>query len=417
MLAHSFTSVIDQAWLSLLNMGVGLALVRGTSQTDYGTYAQLFAAGLLAVTVAEAVVVNPLTTLGSTRREHERGSLVGDLVALHRRTTGLIVLVLGLAAYLVLGPGEGKAAAVAGAFTVYTYLTVRRELQRAIGFLEGRPGSVLVTDIAYGVVMLGAVGALAWWGRLDLAMVLLAMAGAALVPLVVGARLPGREGDRGEYAHHRREALVRARLALPGALISWVVNFSYLYVAAALVSTAAAAELNASRLLLVPISLSVVAWARVARPMLGRVLADDDRGVLRRLVVTSSVALVVVAFAYSAVVVAGLPWLEEHVLGGDYDDLGALVIAWAVYFLAYSLRSIGTVLLLSLDAYKVLLVSAVVSLGLLAVALPVLLLLFGTAGAVSALVVVEVMTGVLVWGRFVPHALRGYRPTRTGASR
>jgi O-antigen/teichoic acid export membrane protein len=409
LLAHSFTSVMDQAWLSLLNMVVGLALVRGTSQAEYGTYAQLFAAGLLAVTVAEAVVVNPLTTLGARQPEQKRGSLVGDLASFHRRVTGAVVLVLGLAAYLLLGPGDGHAAAVAGAFTVYAYLTVRRELQRGVGFLAGRPSSVLVTDLAYGAVVLAAVGALAWADRLDLALVLLAMAAAALVPLVLRG-LPRRGEDDATYGRHREAALSRARLGLPGALISWSVNFSYLYVAAALVGTAAAAELNASRLLLVPVSLSVVAWSRVARPMVGRVLASDDRATLRRLVAGSAAGLVMVAAGYSAVVLAGLPWIEEHVLGAGYDDLGGVVLAWAAYFLLYSLRFVGTSLLLSLDSYRALLTSAVVSLVLLAVALPLLLLVVGTAGAVLALALVELLTGLLVWGRLVPQALARHRP-------
>ncbi|MFT4262327.1 MAG: hypothetical protein QM572_03000 [Nocardioides sp.] len=412
LLAHSTVSIVDQAWLSLLNMTVGLILIRETTQQEYGGYSQLFAAGLLAVTIAESVVSNPLTTLGSTLDRPERDAAVGNLAAFHLRVSTAVAVVVGaVVAPIVLG-AEPSVVALAAGFSLYAFVTLRRELQRTIGFLDGRPVRVLAGDVLYGAALVGCVVGLSATGHLDLPVLMVVMALAGAVPVLLGNRLSALPRDPASYRARRAYAIRRGRLGLPGAVSSWLVNFSYLYVAAAMLGTAASAELNASRLLLVPISLSVVAWSRVARPMTGRLLADRDHRTLRRLMAASVAGLALVALVYAGLVLPLVPWLERHVLGSEYRDVDALVIWWAVYFAVYAIRWAGATALLSADAYPQLLTSALAGLAILVVALPAAVAMFGVRGAIIGLIVSEVLNLILVWGLFLPRVLWP-RPTTT----
>ena len=65
--------------------------------------------------------------------------------------------------------------------------------------------------------------------------------------------------------------------------MAWVASYSYLYLAAAFLGVTAAADLNAARLLLMPVALLTVAWGRVARPVITRWQAEGRERDLTRI--------------------------------------------------------------------------------------------------------------------------------------
>eukprot|EP01042_Synura_sphagnicola_P022693 gene22693-28917_t len=135
-----------------------------------------------------------------------------------------------------------------------------------------------------------------------------------------------------EYRDAVKAVLQRGRWALPGALVAWATNYSYLYLAALTLGVAATADLNASRLLLTPISLSVLAWSRVARPLVSRLYAARDWRHLDHLAWASVAGIEVLTVIYVALLWLALPWLQVHVLGAKYHGLEPMVLAWGGYF-------------------------------------------------------------------------------------
>lgn len=403
LLAHSVLSMLDQAWLSAINLGMGLYLIRLTSQEVYGIYSQLFVGGIFAVTVAESLVVNPLVTLASGRDRDERTAMLGHLGRFHRRLSLAMALVSGVCCVVAVSRAGADSAWPLGlGFAAYVYTGARREYQRSANFIEARPDWALRTDLIYGVVLAVAAAALALLSWLSLPAVLVAMTVANLCASRFGPQIPPAPDDSQGYRRCLSEVWKRGRLGLPGAVSSWIVNYSYLYLTAAWLGAVAAAELNASRLLLMPVSLIVVAWSRVARPMIGRMLAGGDAKGLARLMLSSVIGVELVAVIYVAALWPALPLLETHVLGEAYRGVGALVAAWAAYFALYSLRSIGSALLLSADGYRMLLAIALSSLVELLVLLPFALHHLGAIGAVIALCVVEALNLLLVWAVGIP---------------
>ncbi|WP_216184141.1 lipopolysaccharide biosynthesis protein [Verticiella alkaliphila] len=404
---QSLVSVVDQSWLSMLNLIIGLLLIRLTTPEDYGVYTLLFAGGVFAVIVAEALLINPLTTLAAAKAPAQRDAMIARVNRLHRRLSGALAALLGGVSAIVLWQAEAEhAASLAVLFAAYIYLSARREFQRSEGFLQHDPGRVLRTDIEYGLALALAVAVIAAWDGVTLMGVMLALVLANLWVLWRGRHTARNAPAPGIESGELGMLWARGRLALPGAVATWLGSHSYVYVVAAWLGAVATAELNAARLLLMPTALIVVAWSRVARPRVSRLMADADRQALMRVLLASLFVLLLLILLYVTAIWGALPWLLSHLLGTDYASVSTLLGLWVLYFALSAVRWIGSVFLLCADDYRSMLTSSLASLGALAVALPLGLHFLGTAGAVLALVAVEGVQALLVWGVGVRAALR-----------
>lgn len=405
LLIHSLASLIDQALLSGLNLALGLILVRLATKEAYGVYAQLYVAGIFASTFIEALITGPLTTIAPGKSEQERARLIGLLLRFQ--------WMLSLALALLFGLGTGVVASLTGidthplllalAFAIYVFTNAQREYHRSVSFIEAKPREVLRTDIVYALGVVAGVSVLMLNGYLTVPAVLLVLALANVVGMWRSAKYPavGKQ-DQIAFRAAVTEVLQRGRWALPGALVAWATNYSYLYLAAAALGVAATAELNASRLLLMPISLTVLAWSRVARPMVSRLFIARDWKHLDRLAWASVAGIELLTIGYVAVLWLTLPWLQAHVLGEKYHGLEPLVLAWGGYFAINAARWIGSSWLTSNDQYKLLLLSGVASLIIMLIATSIALPLYGAWGAVLALIIVEAFDLLLIWAVFLP---------------
>jgi len=412
LLTHSLASLIDQALLSGLNFALGLVLIRLATKESYGVYSQMYVAGIFASTVIEALITGPLTTIAPGKSLVERARLTTLLLRFQWQ------LSIGLA--ILFGVGSGVVASITNidthpvwlgaAFAIYILANAQREYHRSISFIEARPRRVLHTDIAYVLGVVVGVGVLLLLGYLTVPAILLVLGLANIVGMwrstEHGLASPPRAviptEDKTEYRAAVSEVMQRGRWALPGALVAWATNYSYLYLAAAVLGVAASADLNASRLLLMPISLSVLAWSRVARPMVSRLFAARDWKHLDRLAWASVAGIEIVTIVYVIALWLALPWLQAHVLGAKYHGLEPMVLAWGGYFAINAARWIGSSWLTSNDQYKLLLLSGIACLVIMLISAAVFIPLYGTWGAILSLIIVEVFDLLLIWAVFLP---------------
>ena len=400
LLWRAATSVADQAWLSAINLALGLILIRLTTKESYATYAQLYVAGLFAATIAEALITNPLTTLAASYSETRRASMSAHLARLQARLSTATAVLFGAGCAGVAAHLDVPHPWLLGlAFGAYVKTSAVREYRRSLLFLQGDARRVLALDLRYGLAAIAGAGLLIATQWLSIPAVFGVLAAANLlagerraVPLS-----PAAGPDTLSYPQAVAEAWRRGRLGLPGALLAWIISYSYLYLAAGWLGAAATADLNASRLLLMPISLSVVAWSRVARPLMGQLLARGDHAGMRRLLLGSVLGIEALTLAYVAAMWAVLPWLQHHVLGPKYANVAPLILAWGLYFAVYGARWIGTALMMGADRYGFMLCVACVSLAVMLVTVNLAIPRYGTLGAILALTLVECVSLTLVW--------------------
>ncbi|WPB56115.1 hypothetical protein [Xylophilus sp. GOD-11R] len=413
LLLDSFASLLDQGVLSALNLVLGLVLIRLTAKESYGLYAQLYVAGIFTTTLLDALVTGPLTTLAPGLDDARRRALVGHLDRYQRQLAAGLAVVSGAVAGGVVAWLELPAHPVAlgAAFAVYVWAGSLREFGRSVGFVEGHARAVLRMDAWYAVAVTVSIGLLAALDWMSLPAVMLALGLSNLAAL----SLRPLDGDRDAAGFAEAVAAVwqRSKWALPGSLVAWFTNYSYLYLAALWLGVSASADLNASRLLLMPLSLCVLAWSRVARPHAAKLIKAGEMRSLDRYALWSVAGIEVLTLVYAGTLWAILPWLETHVLGPRYAGLEPLLAAWTVYFAIYGARWIGTSLLTSGDRYRMLLISGVMCLVVMLAATAYAVPRWGVWGAVAALALVEALDLALIWLVLLPSARRdALRPLR-----
>ncbi|MFZ6751873.1 lipopolysaccharide biosynthesis protein [Undibacterium sp. Dicai25W] len=413
-LSSSLLSVIDQGMLSALNLLVGALLIRMVDKNDYGLYGQLYAGGLLAGLVVDSWIAGPLTTVASAVHENTRKLL---LRRYWFRQIFCTLLMGGLAFLIVefvpaATQHANKSWLLGSVFGLYVIGNGLREYGRTVGFIQSDIRSVLRQDFVYVLAVITGLAALMFYQHIDLISVFSVLMGSSFLcalfgreRLIARTNTDSKEMDPGDLeviAGHQDTITGHGRWAVLGVVVGWLSNYSYVYLSGAWLGLSAIADLNASRLLLMPIPLAVAAWSRVARPEAGRLIASQNWSRLKKLTLFSIAGIELVVLAYVGFLILTLPLLETYVIGSKYHGLDPLIMLWGIYFAVNAVRWIGTSWLMSGGAFRSMFflgtVTLILVVGITSFSIPY----WGSAGAIFALIFVEIFETVVVWKFIFP---------------
>ena len=403
-LTGSAIGVVDQALLSALNFGVGLAFIRVSSKSEFALYTLMATALLLFQSIQNAIINAPAATLISAAPTP--GDRMAALAAARHLQAWMLVVVVSISAMAAvvsaLGDHRSWAALIAAA-CVCALGVLSREYARAMHYLEGNPLRALKSDALY--VALALTG-----GGLLIAQDLVS---ATHVLVVVGvAALAAQQLDRSHRllplfkawrsAKVSRASLLEvwqcARWALPSVLNTWLYANAFLYIVGIWMSQAAVAELSAARLLGVPLSLVMAGWSSAFRPRAGQWLATGQADKVHRLALRSVGGFLAIGSMYAVLLWLALPIIEKHVLGANYQESIVLIWPWLILATANNLRGVGQVAMLACKtSFKMLFGYGCVA---LAVALPAVALASGLGsqmGVLGALIFAELILAALIW--------------------
>ncbi|QDL53400.1 lipopolysaccharide biosynthesis protein [Rhodoferax aquaticus] len=419
---NSAISVVDQLLLSGLNFLIGVALIRFAAKETYGLYSQLMGAGLLSTTLLGALVCTALTTLAMRLDEHARRQMVARVARLQWLIAGVLAVVAGVAMGIldeVLDLHENPFL-LAGAFALWIWALAAREYCRTALFIEGVPEKVASVDFVFVVLtLLGGVG-LYWLERVTVTEIIFVMALsnalAAALPSVGLVRRLEPNTSRQAFVADARALWALSRWAVVGALLGWMGNNSYLYLTGGLVGVAALADMNAARLVLTPIVVIGTAWAKLAQPAMGQLIAQSNWRGVRQFMLKSLLAMEAFAVVYILAMWLFFPWLSAHFLGEKYQGIMGLVLMWAAYFAINAARSMGTILLTSFGAFRALFWQGAVSLVVLLALSWVLIPRYGVWGALAAMVAVELLELLTNHLLLIPRVKRSHLAAEVGSA-
>ncbi|MFZ6687297.1 lipopolysaccharide biosynthesis protein [Undibacterium sp. SXout11W] len=416
-LSTSFISVIDQGMLSGLNLLIGMMLWRLIEKSDYGLYSLLYAVGLLAGLVIDSWIAGPLATVANVVHESARRILLRRYW--YRQI--FCTLWMGAVSFLVAEFSPLFSSDVSSVnnlmgliFALYVIGNGFREYGRTVGFIQSDLHSVFRQDIVYVLAVVAGLALLILYQHVEVIYVFAVLAGSSFLSALFGReRLRDRtattsseidQEDMALIAQHQATITGHGRWAVVGVIVGWLTNYSYLYLAKLWMNSEAVADLNASRLLLMPIPLIVAAWSRVARPEAGRLIAAQQWARLKRFTFLSIVGIEVIVVAYVGLLLLTFPFIEIHWIGSEtkYHGLEPLMMMWGAYFAVNAVRWIGTTWLMSGGAFRSMFflgtVTLILVLGITSFAIPY----WGTAGAIFALIFVEIFETVVVWKFIFP---------------
>ena len=200
-----------------------------------------------------------------------------------------------------------------------------------------------------------------------------------------------------------------SRWTLPGTIVDWLSRNTFAIVVGAILGLAAAADISAARLLLMPAALCVTAWGKVFTPRFSRWWGAGDTRLLDTVSRVSVIALVAIMAAYTAVLVLGFDLLQRFVLGGEYATAKPLLLTWAIYFAITAIRQVGTVTMAAGERFQSLFHYGWIATLIGLPAAIVLTWLAGTQGAIFGLILGESALALLI-------LLRGVRSMRANRS-
>lgn len=396
---RALATLFDQAWLSAINFGVGLLLIRLADKTDYAIYVQLFSALLLTVSIRHSIVDSPLLTLGPREQAESRQSFVRGILALQNRLLGVVLLMatLLMCSLPLFAPGVVLAPSLIVAVLAWTTGHWMREFVRIHGFLSLQPEQALYVDVAFGllagagalVVVSGGITIVEAVGTLAIANVL--AAGVMLWRLGI-YRSPPRPWQQAWAS-----VWPLARYALPGTVITWIFTYTFPYIASTAVSTAAAANLAATKLLVMPIGILSIAMTNLLQPKMAGWIAAGRLSDVTRTAILVALGATGLALLYLLLLFLTYGLIEQWVLGEDYSGLGAITLIWGLYAWLGLVRAVGLAVVLAGKQYQRMLRYNVIA---LLIYLPAVALGgygLGQLGIVIGVVMAEAVIALLIW--------------------
>ena len=410
-LFKSIASIVDQALLSGLNFLIGLALMRLASKQTYGIYSQLFGVGLLVTSLLGALIGSALITLAVRLPAAEQFRMIARSFRLQLAAALLCAVGCGLGVYLLaVGVEFGENPFVLTlAFAAYIFTLSCREFCRTSFFIASQAEHVVLLDLAFVLFTAAGAGLLYLLHLVTVTDVFWLTAMSNGLSALARSRVLWAGADSGNESYRRDmgRLWVVSRWALVGAAVGWGLNNGYLYFAGGLLGPAELADLNAARLLLIPIAIVMMGWTRVAEPRIGQMIHMGQWKRVWRFLMLSTVAAELMVFIYFSLLMLAFPWLSAHVLGPKYSHVAGLMALWCCYFAISSARSIGSTMLAIFGAFQATFWQGLSMVPVMALICVLAIPNFGVAGVVGSMIVVEALLLAMNWLVLMPRAREG----------
>ncbi|MBU1174398.1 MAG: hypothetical protein KKH72_03265 [Alphaproteobacteria bacterium] len=333
-------SILDQAALSAMSLGLNIVLIALASPEQFGHFVLLFSGLIFATSAQNALIFTPLNVLLPGRDAAEQARQLAMLTTINVLTITVAALAgLALAALLAAGPWLVAASAL------YYATGLMREYARNLFIVRDNVERALVLDGLQMALAAPAIGGL-WLATDPVTAVVGGVSIANLLAMLAcrqdfhwDLRHFGRHWS--EYGEHWRQT----RWALQGAAQTEAQTRGYVFFTQAWKGPAALATLQAGRVLLAPLILIAGAWGRVARPRLVALFHREPGasgfGVLSGGIVTVTGASMI----YGLVILLFWPLIETLVFKDKYPDMSGIVALWWAQALFASINvALGTLL-------------------------------------------------------------------------
>ncbi len=405
---------LEQALWSVMNVGVGLLLIRLATPTQYGAFvfwsncAFVLSSLQNALTVTHPLVLPPGDGQEGARRAVERLMFGVTLLFL------LVVAASVFALVSALHRHDDAIAVRAAALFIPAFLL--QQYVRALAFSRGQPGVAAVQTglvLALAVVLLTSA---ALRVRPLTAEWMLAPMGAAYGVVGIGGLVRACPdlsfptwAELRRYGAYARDS---AWIFLGVSSTELLARF-YAFVVTGWYGPAALAALSATQLTLRPVPLLATSWSMVGRSDLSRRREAGDWSGFAKVVALALALGAVIAAAWTGVIFSGWSFIASRVFGGKYAGARWMVLLWGISSaISFGQVTVG-VALQTLRAFKPLAVVNTIASLCAAAAILVWLRAWPQGGAIAGtaagqMVELVVMTGLLVV--FV----RGRRTGRSG---
>jgi O-antigen/teichoic acid export membrane protein len=334
-------AVVTQALLSACNFGVGLLLIRRSSNMQYGYYVLAASTTLLLTGLQNAFIQPPMVMRLVRSDRTARAELLGGIYREQRQLLLPLAIFAALAAAALWASGrlDGGTALIVLAGIAASLGALYREFFRMVLFGYRRAHEVLRADIVYVVAFFSAAVLATFTPAPALYTLLLqslaAVGGGLLLSKALWRHEPWRyPGARGVL----RELAPIGIWSTAGSVTHWAFSQGYNYLVAGTLDIGAVAAIAATRLLMMPVNLLSTGICSLMMPTATAWLQQHGPAtVFRRLLLIAS-GLAAMSMVYFALVWLFREAIFSYVLRKHFEHGDSLLIAWSAVFVVMLFR-------------------------------------------------------------------------------
>jgi O-antigen/teichoic acid export membrane protein len=338
------TGVLDQVMLSGANFIAGFVMIRFSSDVSYGQFVLAQSTVLLLVSAQAAWLSGPVSAIAPTKAAVLRAQMIGSLGASQTsflRRLALALLVLPVAAYLIGIWSATISLAVAGTILA-GWAALQREYRRGVLLIYSRPQAMLGADAVYvAIVLLGIALAVLFRpaaGPLAIAALSVAgWAGATVAHRMLAVEPGWVSGDSRPFW---REIRAIGLWSAVGAVIYWLFAQSYNYVLATRLDLTAVTNVNAARLVVMPVFVFMYGINSLLTPTAANWLSKFGLPRMLRRLAVLTVLITVIDLIYLAVAWTFRDWLIVDLLHKHIGDQDRLLFLWGCVALVFLPREV-----------------------------------------------------------------------------
>lgn len=339
-------SLIDQVVVSAASLALSFWLISRWSPEAFGVFAIVSSIALTGLALHQALAGAQLPLMRSHASSDAECSEVLATAWVIALAVALAVGVATTVGFYALGEGDGPAVPLLAG--LFVFLHICREHVRTYHFAVFEVGHALVNDLVQVVLALAVITAAAAMGwTVDLTLILMALVlSSAAAPLPTLLARPHDFVVRLDIAVRTRAATLwrkHSRWALMGASASEMQSRGHVAAVSMFFSVADLGIIQAALMLMRPINLLLVAWSRVARPVMARQFAEKHVAAATRYGHFSALGFAVTTLCYLVVLWLAWPLLATHVLPPAYRGLQAVVPVWGIVTIFGVLRAIYSI--------------------------------------------------------------------------
>ena len=376
---HFFgTGVLDQIMLSGTNFIVGLVMIRYTGDVAYGQFVLAQSAVVLLVSAQAAWLSGPVTIMAPAKSAAIRAQMIGSLGASQTRVlrrAALVLLTIPSAAYLI-GIWSANISLVVAGTILAGWAALQREYRRSVLLIYSRPHAMLGADAVYVTILLLGI-ALAVLSRPVAGPMAIVGSGAAAW---AGASVAHRmlAADPGWVSGNARPFWQEIRTlglwSVIGAVIYWLFAQSYNYVLATRLDLTAVTNVNAARLVIMPVLVFVYGINNLLMPIASNWLANFGLARMLRRLAVLTLLISAIDLIYFAIAWMLRHWLIVDLMHKHIGDQDRLLLLWACVTLVFLPREVLQAALFALKRVRSMTwligLSAAVSLSLMWLGIP-----------------------------------------------
>ena len=391
-------AAIDQGMLSAVNLAVQLILINTVAKGQYGYYSVAFSAILYMISFQNAIVNTPITITLASKSGEQKSKYVSSIFSGQLAALAIFAvagtIIISVIYLFGLGLNESL---IVGSLCLASFGILNREFLRSYYYAEERPLKVLKLDGYYALLYLGLIGLSILLYKVNVPLVIIFMGFAAGFDSLILNKSFKLNFNFKHIKEGYTENWQISKWSLIGVTVTHLQNYSYLYVIGAFLGSTAMADVSASRLLLMPLSLVINGWSNVIRPYGAKLReANQLKKFFKSLVIAVSLYPIIV-FSIALVLNLSSGFLLRTVFNQDYQNVFDYIFYWALIFSVLFIRANASYGLQVVRKFKSLALLNAVTMVITVILALVLTYEFQVKGALIASLSGECIFATVLW--------------------